>query len=275
MPRCSLANSSSIFCRAGTDEEKIKADRLKSSGGRRWRRFPRREGSPVVGSLPLRNPRTDLEKEAPGGKVDTRATPEGMMATPSGAASGVTLMGTQFPRGASTDPKEEFRLVQICGLNIIVQVDDLEEVSEYYQNRGCFNELIALMESGLGLECARMGIFTELGAPGASATKKTPGADLAKEAPGGKMDTRATPEGMMASPSGAASGVPRMGMQFPLGASATKKIPGADLAKEAPGGKVDTRVTPEGMMASPSGAASGVPLMGTQFPQGTDTDPKA
>ncbi|AQK56804.1 Clathrin heavy chain 2 [Zea mays] len=58
---------------------------------------------------------------------------------------------------------EEFRLAQICGLNIIVQVDDLEEVSEYYQNRGCFSELIALMESGLGLERAHMGIFTELG----------------------------------------------------------------------------------------------------------------
>ncbi|GFP97663.1 clathrin heavy chain 1 [Phtheirospermum japonicum] len=58
---------------------------------------------------------------------------------------------------------EEFRLAQICGLNIIVQVDDLEEVSEYYQNRGCFNELISLMESGLGLERAHMGIFTELG----------------------------------------------------------------------------------------------------------------
>ncbi|ONM20139.1 Clathrin heavy chain 2 [Zea mays] len=58
---------------------------------------------------------------------------------------------------------EEFRLAQICGLNIIIQVDDLEEVSEYYQNRGCFSELIALMESGLGLERAHMGIFTELG----------------------------------------------------------------------------------------------------------------
>ena len=39
----------------------------------------------------------------------------------------------------------------------------MEEVSEYYQNRGCFSELIALMESGLGLERAHMGIFTELG----------------------------------------------------------------------------------------------------------------
>ncbi|XXG67428.1 hypothetical protein AAC387_Pa06g0783 [Persea americana] len=58
---------------------------------------------------------------------------------------------------------EEFRLAQICGLNIIVQVDDLEEVSEYYQNRGCFYELISLMESGLGLEQAHKGIFTELG----------------------------------------------------------------------------------------------------------------
>ncbi|XP_078181604.1 clathrin heavy chain 1 isoform X1 [Carex rostrata] len=58
---------------------------------------------------------------------------------------------------------EEFRLAQICGLNVIIQVDDLEEVSNYYQNRGCFNELISLMESGLGLERAHMGIFTELG----------------------------------------------------------------------------------------------------------------
>ncbi|KAF6147003.1 hypothetical protein GIB67_036722 [Kingdonia uniflora] len=58
---------------------------------------------------------------------------------------------------------EEFRLAQICGLNIIIQVDDLEEVSDFYQNRGCFSELISLMESGLGLERAHMGIFTELG----------------------------------------------------------------------------------------------------------------
>jgi clathrin heavy chain len=43
------------------------------------------------------------------------------------------------------------------------QVDDLEEVSDYYQNRGHFDQLIALMESGLGLERAHMGIFTELG----------------------------------------------------------------------------------------------------------------
>ena len=58
----------------------------------------------------------------------------------------------------------EFRLAQLCGLNIIVNADDLEEVSEFYQQRGYFEELIALLESGLGLERAHMGIFTELGA---------------------------------------------------------------------------------------------------------------
>ncbi|KAK2376500.1 clathrin heavy chain [Trifolium repens] len=54
-------------------------------------------------------------------------------------------------------------LAQICGLNVIVQVDDLEEVSKYYQNRGRFDELISLMEKGLKLERAHNGIFTELG----------------------------------------------------------------------------------------------------------------
>jgi clathrin heavy chain len=37
------------------------------------------------------------------------------------------------------------------------------QVSEHYQRKGYFDELIALMESGIGLERAHMGIFTELG----------------------------------------------------------------------------------------------------------------
>lgn len=57
----------------------------------------------------------------------------------------------------------EFRLAQLCGLNIIINADDLEEVSDFYQRRGFFDELISLMESGIGLERAHMGIFTELG----------------------------------------------------------------------------------------------------------------
>eukprot|EP00211_Chloroparvula_japonica_P000498 CAMPEP_0119134882 /NCGR_PEP_ID=MMETSP1310-20130426/18147_1 /TAXON_ID=464262 /ORGANISM="Genus nov. species nov., Strain RCC2339" /LENGTH=1640 /DNA_ID=CAMNT_0007125725 /DNA_START=25 /DNA_END=4944 /DNA_ORIENTATION=+ len=59
--------------------------------------------------------------------------------------------------------EEEFRLAQLCGLSIIVQADELEEVSRFYQDKGRFEELLALLESGLGLERAHMGIFTELG----------------------------------------------------------------------------------------------------------------
>lgn len=59
--------------------------------------------------------------------------------------------------------EKEFRLAQLCGLNIIINADDLEEVSEFYQRKGYFAELISLMESGIGLERAHMGIFTELG----------------------------------------------------------------------------------------------------------------
>jgi len=56
----------------------------------------------------------------------------------------------------------EFRLAQMCGLNIVVHADELEELINYYQNRGYFEELIALLEAGLGLERAHMGMFTEL-----------------------------------------------------------------------------------------------------------------
>eukprot|EP00898_Chlorokybus_atmophyticus_P005972 jgi/Chlat1/6376/Chrsp44S09041 len=51
----------------------------------------------------------------------------------------------------------------LCGLNIIVQADELDELSDFYQQRGHFDQLIALLEAGLGLERAHMGIFTELG----------------------------------------------------------------------------------------------------------------
>jgi clathrin heavy chain len=57
----------------------------------------------------------------------------------------------------------ELKLGQLCGLNIIVNADELGDVSEFYQRRGHFDALIALMESGLGLERAHMGVFTELG----------------------------------------------------------------------------------------------------------------
>eukprot|EP01097_Dermamoeba_algensis_P005601 TRINITY_DN3557_c0_g1_i3.p1 TRINITY_DN3557_c0_g1~~TRINITY_DN3557_c0_g1_i3.p1 ORF type:complete len:1258 (-),score=303.09 TRINITY_DN3557_c0_g1_i3:145-3672(-) len=57
---------------------------------------------------------------------------------------------------------KEFRLAQICGLNIIIHGDELEELIRNYEARGYFTELISLLESGLGLERAHVGMFTEL-----------------------------------------------------------------------------------------------------------------
>lgn len=59
--------------------------------------------------------------------------------------------------------KKEFRLAQICGLNLIVHAEELQELVRQYERNGYFDELISLLEAGLGLERAHMGMFTELG----------------------------------------------------------------------------------------------------------------
>jgi len=59
--------------------------------------------------------------------------------------------------------KKEFRLAQICGLNLIVDADQLQTLVKQYEHEGYFDELINLLEQGLGLERAHMGMFTELG----------------------------------------------------------------------------------------------------------------
>lgn len=64
--------------------------------------------------------------------------------------------------GACVD-KKEFRLAQICGLNLIVDAEQLQELVKGYEHNGYFDELISLLEQGLGLERAHMGMFTELG----------------------------------------------------------------------------------------------------------------
>jgi clathrin heavy chain len=64
---------------------------------------------------------------------------------------------------ASCVEHKEFRLAQICALHIIVNPDELEELIASYEKFGHFDEVIAVMEAGLGLERAHMGIFTELG----------------------------------------------------------------------------------------------------------------
>jgi len=64
---------------------------------------------------------------------------------------------------ASCVQHQEFRLAQICALHIIVNPDELEELIASYEQYGHFDEVISVMEAGLGLERAHMGIFTELG----------------------------------------------------------------------------------------------------------------
>lgn len=59
--------------------------------------------------------------------------------------------------------KKEFRLAQICGLNLIVHAEELSDLVKQYERNGYFDELISLLEAGLGLERAHMGMFTELG----------------------------------------------------------------------------------------------------------------
>ena len=56
----------------------------------------------------------------------------------------------------------EFRLAQLCGLNIVVHADELDDLISYYQDKGFFDELISMLEGALGLERAHMGMFTEL-----------------------------------------------------------------------------------------------------------------
>lgn len=56
----------------------------------------------------------------------------------------------------------EFRLAQICALHLIIHAEELEALVGMYESRGFFDELIQLIEAGLGLERAHMGMFTEL-----------------------------------------------------------------------------------------------------------------
>lgn len=57
---------------------------------------------------------------------------------------------------------KNFKLARTCGLNIIIHGDELAELIRFYENRGHFDELIALIEAGLELERAHSGMFTEV-----------------------------------------------------------------------------------------------------------------
>jgi clathrin heavy chain len=57
--------------------------------------------------------------------------------------------------------KKEFRLAQICGLNLIVHAEELQSLLKLYERNGYFDEVISLLEAGLGLERAHMGMFSK------------------------------------------------------------------------------------------------------------------
>ena len=59
---------------------------------------------------------------------------------------------------------EEFRLAQMCGLHLMHIPDEIEELIKVYERRGYFEQLISMMESGLGVEMGgnTAGIYTEL-----------------------------------------------------------------------------------------------------------------
>ncbi len=57
--------------------------------------------------------------------------------------------------------KKEFRLAQICGLNLVVHAEELQALLKLYETNGYFDEIISLLEAGLALERAHMGMFSE------------------------------------------------------------------------------------------------------------------
>ena len=57
---------------------------------------------------------------------------------------------------------QEFRLAQTCALNIIVHSDEICDCISQYERRGYFDEAITLLETGITLERAHPGMYTEL-----------------------------------------------------------------------------------------------------------------
>ena len=51
-------------------------------------------------------------------------------------------------------------MAQVCSLHIVIHADELEDLIDFYECRGHFNELISLVEAALGLERTHVGMFT-------------------------------------------------------------------------------------------------------------------
>jgi clathrin heavy chain len=58
---------------------------------------------------------------------------------------------------------QEFKSATSCGLNIIIHPDHLEDLINFYEKFGYYEELIGLLEQGLSHERTHNGICTDLG----------------------------------------------------------------------------------------------------------------
>jgi len=58
---------------------------------------------------------------------------------------------------------KEFRLAQMCAMNIIVYMEHLLDLVKHYEQYGYFHEVIAVLEQGINLDRAHQGMFTQLG----------------------------------------------------------------------------------------------------------------
>jgi len=59
---------------------------------------------------------------------------------------------------------KEFRTALLCGMNLVIHPDHLEDLIAHYEKFGYAQELMQLLEQGLRAERAHNGMFTELGA---------------------------------------------------------------------------------------------------------------
>ena len=58
---------------------------------------------------------------------------------------------------------KEFKTATLCGLNVIIHPDHLEDLIQHYEKFGYYEELISLLEQGMRHQNAHNGIFTDLG----------------------------------------------------------------------------------------------------------------
>lgn len=57
---------------------------------------------------------------------------------------------------------KEYKIAAQAGMQIIIHPDELEDLISHYESHGVTEEMISLLETGVGLERAHVGIFTEL-----------------------------------------------------------------------------------------------------------------